>query len=377
MATIFNRLLSKTLLTFLYKYLSDVDVEGIEMPSLYGSSSEGSGSGWGVRLSNVKLREGAELMTLPGSVVKQKQKQKKSKAATSDNKTNNNNNSSSSDTMTMDDAAQGATNSDSEKGRTKTSSEKNGFHSSTMTSNTNNKNGNTSTVTNNNHGAGRQRLDSECSTIEHEDDDDDLGSLPENDLVVRPETPTQDSSLSFLSCFAPGNEDPNEKQVVASSAVHHHHHRHQQQQQQQLQQEEKEKQSNNSSKNVSNSNENQLLEENASRDHHYLKKKFQTRSDDSNIQTTNHEDEKNYENVVPIHAAAAHAAAQGPEYSGRIEKQGRLRNTATSSKENVSENNNDETDDSRPMILRIGEGGYIGTLDVRYVVPTTTAKIKH
>ena len=57
-------LLSKTLLTFLYKYLSDVDVEGVEMPSLYGSTE--ASSGWGVRLSNVKLREGAELMVLPG-----------------------------------------------------------------------------------------------------------------------------------------------------------------------------------------------------------------------------------------------------------------------------------------------------------------------
>lgn len=56
-------LLSRTLQTLLSKYLSDVDVEGVNLPSLY--SSDGH-SGWGVRLSNVKLREGAKLMDLPG-----------------------------------------------------------------------------------------------------------------------------------------------------------------------------------------------------------------------------------------------------------------------------------------------------------------------
>ena len=65
MTTIFKSaamsLLSKTLTTFLYKYLSDVDVEGIALPSVY------DGSGWGVRLSNVKLREGVSLMkNMPG-----------------------------------------------------------------------------------------------------------------------------------------------------------------------------------------------------------------------------------------------------------------------------------------------------------------------
>ena len=56
-------LLSKTLQTLLYKYLSDVDVEGVALPSLYNTDGH---SGWGVRLSNVKLREGAKLMNLPG-----------------------------------------------------------------------------------------------------------------------------------------------------------------------------------------------------------------------------------------------------------------------------------------------------------------------
>jgi hypothetical protein len=59
-------LLSKTLQTFLTKYLSDVDVEGVTLPSY-------DGSGWGVRLANVQLREGVELMKImPGRVVKKR-----------------------------------------------------------------------------------------------------------------------------------------------------------------------------------------------------------------------------------------------------------------------------------------------------------------
>lgn len=62
-------LLSRTLQTFLSKYLSDVDVEGVALPSVY------DGSGWGVRLSNVKLREGVELMkTMPGTMLKKRTK---------------------------------------------------------------------------------------------------------------------------------------------------------------------------------------------------------------------------------------------------------------------------------------------------------------
>lgn len=59
-------LLSKTLQTLLYKYLSDVDVEGIALPSFSGTND----SGWGVRLCNVKLRGGATLMKLPGKIRK-------------------------------------------------------------------------------------------------------------------------------------------------------------------------------------------------------------------------------------------------------------------------------------------------------------------
>jgi len=59
-------LLSKTLQAFLKKYLSDVDVEGVTLPSY-------DGSGWGFQLSNVQLREGVQLMkTMPGRVVKKR-----------------------------------------------------------------------------------------------------------------------------------------------------------------------------------------------------------------------------------------------------------------------------------------------------------------
>lgn len=59
-------LLSKTLQTFLTKYLSDVDVEAVTLPSY-------DGSGWGVRLKNVKLREGVQLMeVMPGKIVKKR-----------------------------------------------------------------------------------------------------------------------------------------------------------------------------------------------------------------------------------------------------------------------------------------------------------------
>ena len=82
-------LLSKTLKTFLRKYLENIELESID----YGSSSStaggvnsgksqhttGSSSGWGVRLSNVKLREGMELVKLPGKrkrIIKKKKRTK-------------------------------------------------------------------------------------------------------------------------------------------------------------------------------------------------------------------------------------------------------------------------------------------------------------
>jgi hypothetical protein len=69
-------LLSKTLQTLLYKYLSDVDVEGVALPSLLYNSSDGH-SGWGVRLSNVKLREGAKLLDLPGTTRRKRRRIRK------------------------------------------------------------------------------------------------------------------------------------------------------------------------------------------------------------------------------------------------------------------------------------------------------------
>jgi hypothetical protein len=74
-------LLSKTLQTFLYKYLSDVDVEGVVLPSVY------DGSGWGVRLSNVKLRDGVQLMEqMPGKLKKRRRKRKPKPTTTAQRK---------------------------------------------------------------------------------------------------------------------------------------------------------------------------------------------------------------------------------------------------------------------------------------------------
>jgi hypothetical protein len=70
-------ILSRTLQTLLYKYLLDVDVEGVALPSLYEN-------GWGVRLSNVKLREGIKLMDLPGTFPKKRDAKRKRPQKSSD-----------------------------------------------------------------------------------------------------------------------------------------------------------------------------------------------------------------------------------------------------------------------------------------------------
>ena len=79
--------LSKTLKTFLRKYLENIEFESLS----YGSNATNTdaaacstNNGWGVRLSNVKLREGMELIKLPGRrkrkvVVKKKVKRRKKK----------------------------------------------------------------------------------------------------------------------------------------------------------------------------------------------------------------------------------------------------------------------------------------------------------
>ena len=70
-------LLSKTLRTFLRTYLDDIELEGINWSAQTNNdgsnnarqgsgSASNSSSGWGVQLSNVKLREGMELVKLLG-----------------------------------------------------------------------------------------------------------------------------------------------------------------------------------------------------------------------------------------------------------------------------------------------------------------------
>ena len=79
-------ILSRTLQTLLNKYLLEVDVEGVAMPSLIDVDGH---SGWGVRLCNVRLREGVELMTLPGKrTVKKKRKREKRSSNSVDAETN-------------------------------------------------------------------------------------------------------------------------------------------------------------------------------------------------------------------------------------------------------------------------------------------------
>ena len=73
--------LSRTIRTVLSKYLLDIDVDSVYIPYGEGPANEGggrsasshadddgpdSGGGWGIHLSNVRLREGVTLMTLPG-----------------------------------------------------------------------------------------------------------------------------------------------------------------------------------------------------------------------------------------------------------------------------------------------------------------------
>jgi hypothetical protein len=90
-------LLSKTLRTFLRTYLDDIELEGINWSSTVdqknnsgNNSRQGSGSsssGWGVQLSNVKLREGMELVKLPGKRKRTVIVKKKVKRSNKENKT--------------------------------------------------------------------------------------------------------------------------------------------------------------------------------------------------------------------------------------------------------------------------------------------------
>jgi hypothetical protein len=78
-------LLRRALQTLLYKYLSDVDVEGVNLPSLYDSDGH---SGWGVRLKNVQLRQGVALKELPGKRRHVKKRRKKRPMNTKETKPN-------------------------------------------------------------------------------------------------------------------------------------------------------------------------------------------------------------------------------------------------------------------------------------------------
>jgi len=235
-------LLSKTLLTFLYKYLSDVDVEGVEMPSLYGST-EGASSGWGVRLSNVKLREGAELMQLPGS--KQKHKPKTGNTAKSKPKSSN---------STKESEASAASKSEHlEKSKHSTVSQ----HQQASSSKTRPKptklsgpNGNNEAVDSPHqktpHKKGKNTKRTKDINKSYSSDSDDggvdtknvtrgkaigkglesieteegsLSSLDDDD-DARPDTPNQESSMSFLTCFGPGSEHAAKQKDKTKGSVH-------------------------------------------------------------------------------------------------------------------------------------------------------------
>lgn len=185
-------LLSKTLLTFLYKYLSDVDVEGVEMPSLYGST-DGATSGWGVRLSNVKLREGAELMVLPGG--------RKAKPKTNSKEQSDENPTTSSKRISSKNNGRKREEEEDNETLTKDSNEmeQQSSQQSDAVSRTiynaarthdNIKDSSVNTTS-----TGLEELDSEGASS---------ASLEEGE-VTRPVTPTQQSGMSFLSCFAPGS----------------------------------------------------------------------------------------------------------------------------------------------------------------------------
>jgi hypothetical protein len=77
-------ILSRMIQALLSKYIVDVDVEGIAFPSMISSYSTSTDSnnnnntnnnGFGMRLRNVKLRNGAKLMNLPGKLPSKQQTQ--------------------------------------------------------------------------------------------------------------------------------------------------------------------------------------------------------------------------------------------------------------------------------------------------------------
>lgn len=328
-------LLSKTLLTFLYKYLSDVDVEGIEMPSLYGSA-EGPGSGWGVRLSNVKLREGAELKTLPGNKkAKPKQPKEKSKEESPIPKSEENSNNIQTpippepDGSTKDSGSQTKKESSSY-GDAKTNKLSDVYPYGDRAANGSDAvAGSLSDIAGAKRGEAsesRKRFNSEDTFL----DEDSLSSLPDSG-TPRPETPTQDSSMSFLSCFAPGSEDANQRQAIAKTV-------HKDLLEETNQANGKQQQQKDSDMKVEiSSQEKASYPEGtgmASEDGHFKP----VSSEDKNLDDTARRLLDEYEGGRPK-----------KEYRGDREDSG----------------DDEDERDSQPMILRIGKGGYIGTLDVR------------
>ena len=325
-------LLSKTLLTFLYKYLSDVDVEGVEMPSLYGST-EGPGSGWGVRLSNVKLREGAELYTLPGSKKpKPKEKPPKPKGETNNIPPEPPNDTT--EDSRREENLKEKYDSDTEEATKEYPNRhhQNGYNTPERRNEnggrTNFKNGATaSSAAGDAEDAdgpmGRKRFESDYTY-----DDDSLSSLPEAG-TPRPETPTQDSSISFLSCFAPGSEDAKKQAIAARRRL--------------AEQQQKEQEAN---RTVETSQEEEGHGESSydAEDPRVFKLNghFRAVSDEEDLDDTIR---RMAEEQVPV-SADEHDLEDNDDDN--------------------EEDSEDDYDDSPPMILRIGEGGYIGTLDVRY-----------
>lgn len=316
-------LLSKTLLTFLYKYLSDVDVEGVEMPSLYGGS-EGSGSGWGVRLSNVKLKEGAELMQLPGGR-KAKKKKKKQPKQNGKNDDASFSHSTGGPDMSKDDTEKNGGNSSSEREDEEVRSTSPQTPENKISSW--NKDHEPLEILDK-HLADTGRSNSmpaisNTVTTAQETDCESLGSLEGG---TRPETPVQESSFNLLSCFAPGTDaKKGEKGMPALPAQ---------------------------DKNIV-SKVNYEYEDCYEEQHYENGKKLyptmEENDSDNEGQDSFHETD---------HAKAVYHSIHTDENAKEL---------ASDYEAEVGDENDssDLEEEKTPMVLRIGEGGYIGTLDVR------------
>ena len=351
-------LLSKTLLTFLYKYLSDVDVEGIEMPSLYGSS-DGSSSGWGVRLSNVKLREGAELMQLPGGRKNKNKKSnpKKSQKKNESEKKSNESNGANYESEISEHPTNGTDKADGE--RLKFGNEINHTPTHELAghelANTDQdertlKAPSKRDPTPEHDTKARSRsysADTEYTEgLDYDGENESLGSLDEG---TRPETPVQESSFSFLSCFAPGTDPKNRGGKKA---------------------EQKAQQGHAATSQVEeNHDDTENSEQRSYPQEHFLngddpREKLDEISQHNQSESVAQWDEQKRAalSAEQVHATTRSTVAHQEEKEWDKEE-------CNSDKHNIEDvDENDAVDDeSTPMVLRIGEGGSIGTLDVRLV----------